>query len=566
MAKPPKKIPGSPSSEVPTASTRSSQDDFRQTLGDVGHPLSTGTDPLAATPSAAALPRTIEPNVSVIVSQMPDSHNPSSARDTVTAAATQDTSLNTRTPAIDEAVSDRPARPVFIDAEAANRLKSTAVTPEGIRYDKHKKAYVEMADGMVMVRKGADGYQQTHAHESSPSGAWVEQIPGTQLWRQRPPTDSGKKRPAVQRDPLSDDSPEVIEIVNKRPRLAPDDDATAPAESLLVNLLTQQNSALDLSAGHWKNWGRTTRPARGESIEIDAKHYLIVPQGLRPDTGLVYLQHPGFAPDHFDAFEQMLRHEPARQPKWALKRDDQWRVLDNHLPFEMSPSQYVASAFRYLSDVSAHAIARSVFNQVRRPDTLDAHGLSLMALIFRNWKDRLIGGIPRHSLADPLVMLPKLPTQPDNLLDGGLLPLPPRGSPTLQRLDFDPQRFPVEWAPYAATPTGASLRNMFTAVLFHEGYRIHPVTRQHQEGALIFHRPGVAAIFVLKLPRISGDSVPRNTLPGSELTRADFQNRLTASGKKTLNNALAKNQVIYLVGGVQQSATETPTLFMVREG
>lgn len=548
MAKPPRKLTGSPSPEGPTSPTKPSQDPLSDSRVDLGHPASpgTGADPISTSSTADIVPGPSEPRTRAIVSPLPDSQPQSPPP----------------IQAADSPLSDTSQHPVFIDSESANLLKKTPATTEGIRYDKHKKAYVEMDGGLVMVRHDSAGYRQTHAQESIPSGERVEQIPGSSLWRQVAAVAPPMKRQA------SDIPPEGIAHSSKQARLADEAESeiAADASALAQNLYSQEPGPLDLSAGQWKNWGKTTPPPSGASIEIDGKHYAIVAQHLRPDTALVYLQHPGFAPGDFDAFDQMLRNQPLRQPKWALKRDGQWRVVDNHPPFSMAPSQYVASAFSYLSPPTASAIARSVFNQVRRPEGLDAHGLSLMALIFRNWLERVNDEIPRRTLADPLLLLPKLPTQPDNLVPGGILTLPPRATELLQRVDFEPQHFPLEWAVYDAAPTGASLRNLFTGVLQHEGYTVSPTTRPHQEGALIFYRAGVAAIFVLKLPRISTDSVPRPTLPGSELSRTDFQNRLSASNKQRLSTALTEYEIIYLVGGVQRSPTQTPTLFLVREG
>ncbi|WP_277761304.1 hypothetical protein [Pseudomonas sp. A34-9] len=462
-------------------------------------------------------------------------------------------------------VDDAVQHPVFIDAELANRLKVYPGTSEGIRYDKHKKAYVEMEGGMVMVRKGRDGYRQTHAQEPSPTGDPVEQIPGSHLWRQIVTDDAPSKRSRADADLAAEPESEATTGPSKRARLSDESHVTNEANALVENLYAQQSSAIDLSAGQWKNWARTQKPESGESVEIEGKHYLIVPKDLRPETELVYLQHPGFVPDRFDAFEQMLRQEPDRQPKWALKRDGQWKVLEIP-PFAMPPSQYVSTAFNYLSDHSTAAIARAVFDRVSLPDGINSDGLSTMALTFRHWLDRVNNESPMRDLSDPLVMLPRLPVQPDPLVAGGILTLPPRDSVPLQRLDFDPQRFPLEWGVYTAAPTAASLRTLFSTVLQHNGYSVNPTPRQHKEAALIFHRQGVAAIFVLRLPRITGDTVLRKSIVGSEVTSAEFLNRFSAAEKEKLNSHLARGEVINLVGGVQLASIGTPTLFMVREG
>jgi hypothetical protein len=147
-----------------------------------------------------------------------------------------------------------------------------------------------------------------------------------------------------------------------------------------------------------------------------------------------------------------------------------------------------------------------------------------------------------------------------------LLTLPAPDSSPLQRLDLDPARFAQEWATYTAGPTPGALRELFSSVLQLNGYNINPTPRQHSEGALIFHRPDVAAVFVLKLPRIVDNQVPRYTSPGSELNNPDFLSRLSPAQRQQLENDLNHTEIIYLVGGVQQISPANPTLFMIREG
>ncbi len=564
MLKPSKKKPGPPSPQTSTTTPRSPSP-LADTHSDLALPApgAAGGDPISGAHSSIALPGTSISRDSVIITRLPD-HQPT--QHSATAARIQDTPTAHQVPVVDTSLGDRPKHPVFIDAKSAAHLKRNPATSEGIRYDKFKKAYVEMEGGIVMVRKDRDGYRQTHAGESSPSGERVEQIPDTTLWRQIEPVNAPSKRPQPEIDQAPANEPEVTAGPSKRPRVSDETNVATDAGALVQNLFHQQSSALDLSLGQWKNWGKSTRPEAGESVEIDGLHYLIVSQGLRPETGLVYLQHPAFAPDHFDAFENMLRNEPLRQPKWALKRDGQWRVLDNHPPFTLPLTQYVSTAFNYLSEHSTSAVARAVFTRASRPEGINAHGLSVMALTLRHWTDRVNNEKVLHSLSDPLVMLPKLQTQPSPLVPGGLLTLPNRGSDLLQRLDFDPQRFPQEWGIYTAAPTSAGLHNLFSFVLQQSGYSINPSTRQHSEDALIFHRQGVAAVFVLKLPDFTGDTVPRSTTTGSELTNPEFRNKLSSGEKEKLDSYLAQNEIVYLIGGVQESSPYTPTLFVVREG
>ncbi|TMU71559.1 hypothetical protein FGA82_26195 [Pseudomonas fluorescens] len=552
MAKPPKKIPRATSPETSVTSTNPVLNPLGALPGETGHAEPSGTtgNPLSDAYSPHASPNAAAARPSVII--RPALSRESQLGLSRAAEWVRQHSIEVQPSAhAGTSMSEAPPQPVFINTESASQLKLQVSTAEGFRYDKHKKAYVEMHGGMVMVGKTLDGWRQTHAGESTPTGERVEQIPGTRLWRELDATQQG---------------PHSVTDPGRRPGLDEHAYAAINASTLVEQLFSRQNVALDLSAGQWKNWGKTIKPDSGESIEIDGQHYPIIAQGLRADTGLVYLQHPGFSPDSYDAFENMLRHEPSRQPKWALKHQGQWKVLDNHPPFAMSATQYVSTAYNYLSEHSTNNLARAVFDRVSLPQGVNAHGLSVMALTFRHWIDRVNNEAPMHGLSDPLVMLAKLPTPPGSLAGGGLLTLPAHDSVGLQRLDFNPKRFPQEWAVYAAAPTAGSLRALLVSVLQHNGYSINPTTRRLSEGALIFHRSGVAAVFVLKLPPITGNQVPRTTPAGHELTDPAFQSRLSTAQKQQLDSHLAHTEVIYLVGGLQQISPDNPTLFIVREG
>jgi hypothetical protein len=235
----------------------------------------------------------------------------------------------------------------------------------------------------------------------------------------------------------------------------------------------------------------------------------------------------------------MLRHESSLQPKWALKRNGQWRVLDNHAPFEMSPTQYVSTALRYLSEHSVNNLARAVFNRVSTPEGIDAAGLSAMTLTFRHWADGVNETMAQHSLSDPLMMLPRLPARHHDQYAGGLLTLPALTSNRLQRLDFDARQ-------QDSMPSASSSRDLFERILGLSGYSINPNRHPHPSGedVMIFHREGV----------------------GSELANPDFQSRLSQVERQALAEHLNHYEVVYLVGGKEQFSPDNSTLFIVREG
>jgi len=450
------------------------------------------------------------------------------------------------------------AQPSFlINPELAAQLKKNPGTEDGFWYDKFKKAYVEMPDGMVMVKKDVQGWRQTRATEATPTGKWVVQNPDSKIWREMDSDDISSRASPLESVPTTAAGAGPSPV--KRPRLT-DDNAPSSGSSVVIEYinLAPQSDPLDMSPAHWKNWGKKTKPETGESVEIAGMHYPIVEQVLAPDTDYIYLQHPSFKPESFDAFENMLRNDPSKQPKWVMKRNGQWEVAANVAPFEMSPTQYVSRSVRHLSERSANNLARAVSDRVATPQGIGAGGLTVMSLTFRHWLNR-VNKTTYPDFSDPLLILPKLATRPHDQYKGGMLHLPAPDTTPLQRLDFD-----IPDAP----PANSSTRELFEQVLQDNGYTINP--RQHPiasgEDVLIFHREGVAAVFVLRLPALTQTLLPRHSVAGSELANPQFKNTLSPAEKQALDEQLTRIEIIYLVGGKQQLSPEITTLFMVREG
>jgi hypothetical protein len=569
MAKPPKKIPRTLSPDASATPVELSGNPLGATAGEIIHPGPGGDNvPGAAGASSTALPAVTSPQTvtihpladvtsprpTITVHHFPESSGSSRAADWVSLHFSE----SQQAAAASTATSASVQHPVFIHAESASQLKLQEGTAEGFRYDKYKKAYVEMHDGMVMVGKTADGWRQTHAGEASPTGKWVEQIPGTKQWRE---IDEPRHRLQAATDPVSTETTDALPGPSNRPYPVQESDVASTTGVLIERLSAQRPAALDLSVAQWKNWGKTTKPETGESIEIEKLHYPLVRQVLRADTDLVYLQHPRFKPQGFDEFENMLRNDPSIQPKWALKRNGQWKVLDNHAPFEMSATQYVSSALNSLSDRSANNLARAVFERVSTPQGIDAGGLSALTLTLRHWTDRVNNTSPHPSFSDPLMLLPILPARHNDQYAGGLLALPAPVSSRLQRLDFDVQQLD-------SMPSASSTRDVFERILGLSGYSINPNRHPHPSGedVMIFHREGVAAVFVLKLTPVTQTPVPRYSVVGSEIASPQFQRTLSEADRQALAEHLKSYKVIYLVGGKQQISPDNSTLFIVREG
>lgn len=538
MPKPPKKLPRPSSAQTPATSIHPLTDAGGTPAGDSGQSAASGV-----TASVSADTRATRPTVTI--SEPPASET--SVSMTRAGDSVQQHALGTEPPTSGSpSTSEGSSETVFVNPEFATQLKRKSNSAEGFLYDKRNKTYVELQEGIVMVGHTADGWRQTYAGESTPTGKKVEQIPGSTLWREIAP--------------VSLISPvQSVRAVQRSPALS-------DTRTLIENVVSRQTAAVDLSAGLWQNWGKSTRPESGESIEINGLHYAILAQNMGIESGLVYLRHPGFTPDRFDAFDSMLRDQPSRQPMWARKRDGHWQVLDGYPPFEMSPSQYVATAFRHLSQRSSNNLARAVFDRASLPTGINGDGLSVVSLTYRHWLDRVNNVTPGFGLAEPLLMLPTLSTTPGSTAGAGLLALPDYHSSLLQRLDFDPSKLPAQWAAYAAQPNALNLRALFINLLQDNGYSVAPPATMLVENALVFHRPDIAGLFILKLPLVSGDQVPRYTAPGSNFDHPDFLASLSAENKRHLDQYLSQVEVAHLVGGVQRLSTDTQTLFIVREG
>lgn len=316
----------------------------------------------------------------------------------------------------------------YLDPALAALLTQAEDSPYGIRHDKHRNNYVDTAEGTVMVRKNANGaYQQASAKALHPSGAVFEQVPGTRLWRRKEPQTSANPNAGRldRRRMATDTDPTPVPI--KRPFLV--DDTQALTESLISSRdLAPLNDA-------WRTWGQATRSPLEPHIEIDKLHYRVVMQDINAETRLVYVKHPRFSPDLYDAFEHMLGSDPSLQPKWAVKINERWHVLSNRIPFEMPLTHYISSHFKLLSADSASSLARAMFNQANHSNIINGHGLAALNQTFRFWSDRQNNPIQQRPLADPLTMLSTLQPQYSGQL---WLTLPSSLGEGLQRLDFDP--------------------------------------------------------------------------------------------------------------------------------
>lgn len=433
----------------------------------------------------------------------------------------------------------------------------------GLRYGKRNTMYAEIEnEGVTLVRRRDDGeYQASSASELTSTGPLLERIAGTAYWRRRN-TDVADQTPrAADPQPGSTDE-QPGPSTRKRPRQDEEADKLAEKHPLLVELLTQPTAPLDLSSALWRNWGSSTKPSSVETLEISGLHYRVVPQGSPEQTGIAFLEHPRFSPSRYEAFEQMLQDDLALQPKWAIKRNGQWEVLENSVPFEKSLTGYVAETFRDFSDESRNNVARAVFNRANDSDVINGQGLMVLKQTFRNWADAN-NRVPKRELADPLLMLPVIPRTTST---GWLALTPSDAVGTLRRLDFAPIHFPTEWSNYRSTPSDYNLKRLVGSVLVRNGYEVFPLTNEHLGPTLVFTRKNHDTVFFLKLGRIDGHAIRDITPPGNELSDPHLTARIGVPARTALLSAHDQHKVVWLLGGTQTTASGWQSVFVIREG
>ncbi|WP_434590662.1 hypothetical protein J3Q09_18990 [Pseudomonas sp. R4-83] len=397
-------------------------------------------------------------------------------------------------------------QPIYLAAADAARLSSPLDNTDGIRYDKHRKTYVDTAQGTVMVRKNSAGdYQQSSATRRTDFALLFEPIPGTRLWQRK--------------------------VTRHEPAPPPTDSGAA----LAASLLSANPEATNLRFGLWRTWGCSSRPLLGQHIAIDGQYYPIVQQDLNAQPSLAYLQHPLFSPALYDAFESMLRDHPSLQPKFVVNRNNQWTVLDDPVPFAMPITQYIATTFRSLADRSVSALARAMFNQASHSEVITGAGLAVLNRVLRYWTHRDLHKAPQGELADPLLML--------------RTPLASTPGYGLPRLDFDPGRFAQHWNRFASQPSTTRLQRLFSEVLADEGYVIERAAPQASSHEVRFHRDGIDQLFALMVYPLSAREDAGRVATKGELERTRTET----------------SDVVCLRGGLQTDALGQTTLFVVRE-
>ncbi|WP_277761305.1 hypothetical protein [Pseudomonas sp. A34-9] len=444
-----------------------------------------------------------------------------------------------------------PQPPAYLSPEQAGSLTRAELSADGIRYDKHKKTYVDMAEGTVMIGKHKGVYRETSAGDSSPNGMEVENIPGTKVWRRKVQDTSLQESPPPERPHLHAAPDDPTPGPSKRPRL--------DAPEARLTLTPDSAASVTRTPYFWLPWGHLNPPPSGDSVLLGWLHYPIVPIGSAPHRlpQVYFLQHPEFVPARFDAFEHMLQTTPELQPVATFRiGTEPGEVHPGKRFFEKPLSQSVTDTFPAFSDLTSRAVARKLFELADNSTTITGTGLVNIQAVLHQWNQKPFPTTPAY--ADPMNMLPI--TTPIDVGGKRLFPWSAQLDGDLQRLTFDPKRFPLEWHHYLAAPTDLNLRRLVGALLVRSGYDVFPLTHEHNMPTLVFRRTHHEEVFFLKL----GDPGLSHT-PGNELVDPALPRRIGDDALLALTTAKARNKVVWLIGGVVKVKSNPEFVVIIRE-
>ncbi|WP_405122044.1 hypothetical protein ACI514_16525 [Pseudomonas sp. M20] len=450
-----------------------------------------------------------------------------------------------------------PATPLtlsYLAHDDAKTLTRAELSTGGIRYNKLKHTFVDTAEGTVMVRKNQQGdYQLTSATSRDLPDVFFEQIPGTVLWRLKNPGSPTIENPAASRSRPLAEADEPQPGPSKRARVEePKDPVPSPT--------FEPPPPAEQTPFFWLPWGHLNKPVQVESVQLGWFHYPIVPIGSNRNPKVYFVQHPDFTPAGFDTFEQMLRTAPSLQPVATFRiGNDPGEINPGKRFFDEPISRSVANAFPDFSDATAYTVARKLFELADNSPEITGTGLVNIQAVLHQWKQRPFPTAPAY--ADPLNMLSVAPSIDFN--GKKLIRMPFQVDGELQRLTFNPQRFPIEWNHYKTYPTDLNLRRLLGALLVRSGYDVFPLTYEHRMPTLVFRRETHDQIYFMKLGAV--EHVGLSHTPGNELAEPNLPARIGNEAFAALTTATIENKVIWLIGGVLKVDSTPDSVFVIRE-
>ena len=415
------------------------------------------------------------------------------------------------------------------------------------------RTYVDLTEGgtVLLGRDAEQNYRARLSTELIASGPRLEQVEGSLLWRlaHRAEPVAADSTLTITRRRLAEDEPsEVIE---------PKRQHTSPAQS---------EATLESAPAFVKNWGIEPRFTVPDFLTIDGVHYKVVTRADAREYPITYIQQPSHSPYDFDVLEATLRHTPDEQPRSAIRvpPDNHWQI-DARLPFDKPLTAYVREAFPEVTTVTLENIARKQFTLANSSSFADAAGLTALRQIFSSWKDGTPSPHPEWS--DPLLMLPVLRAASGSVSSTARsLDLPPSSSRmSLDRLDFDPQRFTQQWDYFVMTYSPLDLKRFMANLMTRNGYAVFEPNSFNSFPALVFRRTGHDYVFFMSLhrTRIPKISLPAHTNPNT--TGISLETQVGEHAANAVREAHQNNKLIWLKGGSQIRPNYPDTVFIVRD-
>ncbi|MHC8319720.1 hypothetical protein ACYZT4_03295 [Pseudomonas sp. GB2N2] len=420
----------------------------------------------------------------------------------------------------------------------------------GLRSIVSGRKYVDLVDGgTVLLGVDAEGhYRAKLMSELIPSGPRLARVGNTPQWRR------------IEPDNISTVDSELI--VTRRQ--LPLDEATGPAKRpRMTDGMIDGQPVPGAGAVPWSDWGIAPPQASPTDVTIAGIRYKTVPRSETAAEPIVYIKHPAHVNYDFDLLQRTLSLDPANQPRGAIQvpPDQHWEI-DPTRPFEVALTDYVATYFPELTEVSMLNVAREQFALANGCRFATGTGLTTLRQVFNDWKTT--NNTPRPELADPLLMLPITPTSPGQGTNR-ILALPALSDPApLRRLEFDPHKFQDTWDYFTLTQSAIDAKRFMKDLLERNGYAVFTPTSAPTYPALVFLRNGHDFVFYMSLYRARGNKIHVPSTDVRILTPDRMLQQIGQPAMQAVERAHKVNKLIWLRGGSHVSAQQPNSVFIVR--
>ncbi len=456
----------------------------------------------------------------------------------------------TSQPPVHESTTVVPLDHYHLSSELIPMLSAPDAT-SGIRTFR-TRTYVDLAEGgtVLLGHDAEQNYRARLSTELIASGPRLEQVEDSLLWRlaHRAETDAADATSSITRRRPAEDEPSEVVEPKRQHTISP------PSEP-----------AVESPPAFGKNWGVEPRLTVPDFITVDGVHYKVVTRTDAREYPIAYIQQPSHSRYDFDVLEATLRHTPDEQPRSVIRMppDNHWQI-DARLPFDKPLTGYVREAFPEVSTATLENIARKQFTLTNSSSFADAAGLTALRQIFSSWKNGTPSPHPEWS--DPLLMLPVLRAASGSSSTSRSLDLPnPTSRMSLDRLDFDPQRFAQQWDYFVTTYSPMDLKRFMANLLTRNGYGVFEPNSLNSFPALVFRRTGHDYVFFMSLhrTRIPKISLPAHTHPNT--TGISLETQVGEHAANAVREAHQNNKLIWLKGGSQIRPNYPDTVFIVRD-